>query len=137
VRARHLVTGAPTFTITQLDAEKVHVEELPKETVDIHAKNLSTHPKLLGKTPEVVIKSSDDTLDFLARVGQLGAGDSTNRLRLSYRGLPAKKVGNSLAIGGTAPLQGGTIDLLADGQWLSAGTVKVDLPLQVTLHNTT
>jgi hypothetical protein len=49
MRARRLV-GAPTFTITQLDAEKVRLEDLLR-AVDIHAK-IYPHPALAGKTPK-------------------------------------------------------------------------------------
>lgn len=137
VRASHLVEGSPTFTITELIAQKVRVAGLPDETLDITGRNLSTHPGLLGKPPQIDIKSSRDTLGFATYIGDVVPGQATNTLHFHYRGLPVDKVAGSLKIGDTTPLQGGTIDLAASGDWRKAGGVTVNLPLEVVLHNTT
>ncbi len=137
VRASHLIEGAPTFTISELIAEKVRVAQLPDETLDITAYNLSTHPGLLGKAPEVSIKSSKETLGFHVKAAEFAPGGGNNLLNFSYRGLPVNQVAGELKIGGEAPLTGGTIDLAASGEWSTLGGVYVDLPLQATLHDTT
>ncbi|HTG45615.1 MAG TPA: hypothetical protein VK633_13915, partial [Verrucomicrobiae bacterium] len=137
VQASHLIEGAPTLTITELLAEKVRVTGLEGETLDIVGHNLSTHPRLLGKSPEISIKSSRDTLGFATRIGDFGSGETNNNLSFHYRGLPADKVAQELKVGGSAPFQGGTIDLNAQGNWTSRGGVTVELPLQVILRNTT
>jgi uncharacterized protein (TIGR03546 family) len=137
VRATHLIEGSPTFTVSELIAEKVRTAELPGETVDIVGRNLSTHPALLGKAPQLTIRSSGNTLDFETLVGSLNAIRSPNVIRLSYRGLPTERVAGNLVIDGTAPLQGGTIDLAFDGTWELRQGAFVDLPLRATLNDVT
>lgn len=137
VRASHLVEGAPTLTITELIAQKVRMAELPGETIDIAATNLSTHPHLLGKTPEVTIRSSAGTLGADLKLASLGGSAQDNLLNFFYKGLATDKVASQLKLGGQTPLQGGTMDISANGTWVTAGGVTVNLPLQVQLHNAT
>jgi uncharacterized protein (TIGR03546 family) len=137
VRADHLIEGSPTFTITELIAEKVRVSGMEGETIDINGKNLSTHPGLLRRTPEIKVTSSANTLDFMASLGQFDTNAANNVLSFNYRGLPTEKVAGDLKLGGTQPLQGGTIDLAANGQWTTKHGVWVDLPLQITLRDVT
>lgn len=137
VRASHLIEGAPTLTISELVAEKVKLADLENETLDITATNLSTHPNLLGKTPRVVIRSSADTLGANLVLGMFGDTASSNLLSFFYKGLATDKIASSLKVGGEQPIQGGTMDIDAQGQWFTAGGVTVDLPLKVALHNAT
>jgi hypothetical protein len=132
-----LIEGSPTFTITELIAEKVRVSGMEGETIDINGKNLSTHPGLLRRTPEITVTSSANTLDFMASLGQFDTNAANNVLAFNYRGLPTEKVAGDLKLGGTQPLQGGTIDLAANGQWTTTHGVWVDLPLQITLRDVT
>jgi uncharacterized protein (TIGR03546 family) len=139
VRASHLIEGAPTLTITELIAEKVRAEQfLPGETMNITATNLSTHPRLLGRTPQVVITSSKDTLGAKLRLTSFESSVSSNQFAFHFRGLPTDKIASSLKVAGDTPLlQGGTLDIQTDGQWTSKGGIQVDLPLNIQLHNTT
>jgi uncharacterized protein (TIGR03546 family) len=137
VQAGHLIEGAPTLTISELIAEKVRVAGLPGETIEVTATNLSTHPSLLGKVPEVVIRSSKDTLGADLRLGAFGQGSPPNLAAFHYHGLATDKIASSLKIGNQPPLQGGTMDVNANGNWVYTDGLTVDLPLQVQLHNTT
>lgn len=137
VKADHLIEGSPTLTISELTAEKVRVAQLEGETVDVTGKNLSTQPRLLGKTPEVRIKSSSGDLNFDVVLGALGETNAQNTLSFSYRGLPTDQVVSDLKFAGGKPVQGGTMDVAFDGTWQNQNGVYVDLPLNVTLHDAT
>jgi hypothetical protein len=137
VRASHLVVGAPTVTVNELQAEKVRVTGLEDQTLDISATNLSTHPKLLGREPKVVVRSSADTLGLDLALGEFAPSPGKNLLEFFYKGLDTDEVAKQLKAGDNPPVQGGTMDLQAKGEWFSAGGVQVDLPFQATLHNAT
>lgn len=137
VRADHLVQKTPTFTIGELTAGQVHVVELKDETLDITARNLSTHPALLGQAPEITVVSSKDTLGFATRLGRFDATPGDNTLSAHYHGLPTDAVAGQLKLAGEKPLTGGTIDLDAKGALTTRGGVRVSLPLVATLHQVT
>jgi hypothetical protein len=136
VQATHLVAGTPTFTVSELLAEKVSVARLKDETVDITGRNLSTQPWLLDEAPELVITSSGDTLGFRAFFGEFGSTKTNNNLDFHYNGLPTAVVADNLALADTKVLEGGTIDFSAQGECRTAGGIYVDLPLRIVLHNT-
>lgn len=137
VAADHLIAKSPTLTITELLAEKMRVSELGDETVDIHGRNLSTHPRLLGKPPEIRIRSSRDTLQAHAAMMALEKAGSTNSLGFSLRGLNTDAVVARVKFEGAKPVSGGTMDIAAAGSWTAREGVFLDLPLQVTLHQAT
>jgi hypothetical protein len=139
VRASHLIEESTTLLISVLRAEKVKVRQLEDETLDVTGENLSTHPRLVSQSPRIRIHSSKETIDVDISAGGMSSGQttSTNQMAVLYRGLPVDKVADQLAFGGTRPIQGGTIDLDGDGLWKTAGGVYVDLPLVITLKNTT
>ncbi|MCL4181589.1 MAG: DUF2062 domain-containing protein [Verrucomicrobia bacterium] len=137
VRATHLIQGSPTFTILELTADQVRTTELPNETLAITARNLSTHPSLLGQTPELRIESSGQTVQFATQLASFATTPSANTLSLNYRGLPTDRVAAGLVVGGTRPISGGTIDLALQGTWEIQNGVQVNLPLQATLKQVT
>ena len=104
VRASHLIEGSPTLVISELVAEKVRVPQvLVDETIDITATNLSTHPRLLGKTPQVVVTSSKDTLGAHLKLGSFETSGSSNLVAFHYNGLPTDKIASSLKVAGDTP----------------------------------
>jgi len=137
VRADHLIQKSPTLTIAELLAEGVQVPQLEGETLDIKGLNLSTHPALWGKSPELEIRSSRDTLGLSMHLGAVGATQGSNTVAMHYRGLPTDAVVGQLKLAGDKPLSGGTIDLEAGGTWIKAGGITVDLPLKATLRDVT
>jgi uncharacterized protein (TIGR03546 family) len=137
VRATHLIEGSPTFALRELVAEKVRTAQFPNETLDIVARNLSTHPSLMDGAPQITIRSSGDTLDFETLLASFGSNAGRNQLRFLYRGLPTDEVAGNLVINGANPIQGGTIDLSFDGTWEVRDGVQINLPLIATLNNVT
>jgi len=135
VQATHLIEGAPTFLISELQANRVTVSQLPGERLDVTARNLSTQPGLAGGAPSITIKSDSDNIGFNADFRGLSSRGGDNTLAFHYRGLLVDQVMSSLKSTKTT-MKGGTIDLAADGRYFaSSGTI--DLPLKATLHNTT
>lgn len=139
VVASHLIEGAPTFLVRELVAQKVRVEAggpLAGQTLDIHAANLSTQPWLVQGEPRVVVTSSGGTLNADVAVGTISAGPAPTTVRLALSGIPADLIGQQLvAVGGVAPIQGGTMDVSLDGTLTDLGSI--DIPLAVTLRDTT
>ena len=138
VTAAHLIEGTPTLTVRRLDAEKVRAAQLDGELLSVHGENLSTHPHLLDAPPRVTINTADsDRLLFdldLAGVSQQ-PGDST--LNFHYKRLSVDRLTRSLASDGGAPVKGGTMDLSLNGKLASTAVPTLDLPLRITLHNST
>jgi uncharacterized protein (TIGR03546 family) len=137
VKASHLVERSPTLTIVELIAEKVRAAQRPGETLDIVAQNLSTHPRLLGKAPRFSIRSNTDLLGLELVLGAFDAAPSENLMNFHYRGLPTDSVAQHLRVAGQTPVQGGTIDMQFQGILRGGREALVDLPLEVTLHETT
>lgn len=137
VRATHLIEGSPTFAVRELIAEKVRTAHFPDETLDIVARNLSTHPSLMGAAPQITIRSSGDTFTFDTLLASFDPTPERNHLQLHYRGLRTDDVAGNLVIDGTNPIQGGTIDLDFDGTWEIRDGVQINLPLIATLNHVT
>ena len=97
VAAGHLIEGAPRLTVTELLAEKVRTDALNGETVDITARNVSTHPYLLTETPSVAMQSSGQTLKLGLELGAVSAGGGENSVDFAYRGLPVDRIADNLS----------------------------------------
>jgi uncharacterized protein (TIGR03546 family) len=162
VVARHLVEGSPTLLVSQLTIEGLLSESLPGEVIDVRAENLSTQPSLVAGAPHVSMTSRsgnllvDVGLGGLARrdgttagatagtggdgasggKGVAGAGAGEDRVAFRMRALPVDRIADSLSVGGQSPVSGGTLDVELDGRW-AGGVGHLDLPLAVTLHDST
>ncbi|MFP4223400.1 MAG: hypothetical protein ACLFVN_04925 [Phycisphaeraceae bacterium] len=136
VRAEHLVEGAPTLLVREMLAEKIRLTQLEGETLDVRGTNLSTHPRLVEAPPAVRVSSSGGRLlaDVVLESAAAGGADRASRILFELRGVSGDRIGKALAVDGTPPISGGTLDLTGDGAWLG-GTV--DLPFEVTLHDAT
>ena len=135
VAASHLIEGAPTVVVSELVAEKVRVPQFEGETVDVIAKNLSSHPGLIDDAPQLSIKTSKSTMLLDILLGEATSSPRQNLIKLAYKGLPTDTFARSLAPNSTgSPLRGGTIDFSTDGRWTNG---LLDLPLNVVLNNTT
>src|SRR5690606_35108525 len=80
------------------------------------------------------------------RLNGASMNESDNYVQLTYLNLPVEAISKSLTVGGNTPITGGTMDIDLRGQWSSAGTNAqegsggvgyLDLPMNVTLRNTT
>ena len=137
-RALHLLEESPSFTVGELLAEDVHVPFLEKETLNLRCKNLSSHPHLVKEDKEVSIYSSQGTLGMSLFLGGPSGGDGRYEITFFYKGLPVDKVLSGIKMGGTPPLQGGTIDISTDGNWKSQeAEMYVQLPVTVLVKGTT
>jgi uncharacterized protein (TIGR03546 family) len=137
VTASHLIEGSPQLTIGELIADGIETEAFEGETIDLQAKNISTQPHLLPDSPSVSLTSSKNTLDFKLVMATGSQGDGKSAIKFAYRGLDADSIAESLASGGTKPISGGTIDVQLDGEIDTTGGATIDMPLTITLHNTT
>lgn len=138
VAATHLVDRAPTLTVHYLEAERVRAVQLDGETIDIHGHTLSTHPHLLEEAPRLRIASSDSD-KLLVDLDLAGAtrtpGEST--MQFHYKRLPVERVTQGLGFAGESPIREGTLDLQMAGALGAAPEPSVDLPLNVTLRDST
>ena len=142
VIAEHLIDGWPTLTILELEADGVRAVQLDGEVLDIRAKNLSTHPGLLAGPPEISVTSRSEKLAAAVKFGELakaiaGQAAAENAFAFKYVGLPVEALEDSLQFGGDPLLRDGTIDINLAGSWAQKGVGYIDMPLQVTLHDTT
>ena len=137
-RALHLLEESPSFTVGELLAEDVHVPFLETETLNLRCKNLSSHPHLVKEDKEVSIFSSKGTLGMSLFLGGPSGGDGRYEITFFYKGLPVDEVLSGIKMGGTPPLQGGTIDISTDGNWKTQeAEMYVQLPVTVLVKGTT
>ncbi len=136
VIANHLIVGSPRFVIDQLVAENVETNFPPGETLTIHASYLSTQPSLLSEEPKLSVVSSGKTLSLSLGLAGASAGSGDNRIDFKYMGLDVDSVAENLSQS-NKPISGGTMDLALQGTIRTSGGTYIDLPMQVTLHNTT
>jgi len=137
-RALHLLEESPSFTVGELLAEEVHVPFLETETLNIRCKNLSSHPHLVKEDKEVSISSSKGILGMSLFLGGPSGRDDRYEIAFFYKGLPVDEVLSGIKMGGSPPLQGGTIDISTDGNWKSQeGEMYVHLPVTVLVKGTT
>lgn len=137
VAAAHLVEASPRLLVRELEARKVRVAQWEGETLDVIARNLSTHPRLVPEPPHVEIRSSTNRVDFLLHLGRIVNPSQTNQVRLAWKGLPTDWVSRQLKVLGPDALQGGTIDVEADGSLGGGGDPQMELPVVAVLRNAT
>jgi uncharacterized protein (TIGR03546 family) len=138
VAASHLIEGSPLITVIELVAEKVRTSQIEGETLDIRGGHLSTQPHLLDQGPSLSVKSSGGSLDFGVELGSASKSRGESQVALRYAGLPVDKVASQLpAVQNQPPIAGGTMDLSLEGRLWTSPTASIDMPLTVTLHNTT
>ena len=137
VTAEHLIEGAPTFLVRKLVIEGLSSASLPGEVLDVNGVNLSSQPALVAEPASLHVLARSGLLE--ARVGLGGAGASTEKGALLFhlKDWPVDSFASSLGKGGEPPLAGGTLDLLLDGGWAGGQVGQLDLPLMVTLKDST
>ena len=135
VKAGHLIEDSPTFSLLELEANEVNVVKIPDEQFDVLAKNLSTHPSLLGSAPEVSIQSKSGRMGVQTKLD--GVTDGTNSFNLHYLQLPVDDVAGDLVANGEQPISGGTLDLRLAGELNFGANVMINFPAQITLNNST
>lgn len=142
VAATHLIEGRPTFTVRYVEAEKVRAVQLDGELLDIRGYNLSTHPHLLDESPRLTVRSSEtDTLLADLDLGGASRSGGDSLVQFHYKGLAVNRLTEAVRFAGQSPIRDGTIDMALEGR-LGAGSgagagPMLDLPLHMTLHDTT
>lgn len=137
VRASHLVTRVPTFSLGELRVAGLTSTRLPGEVLSVRATELSTQPWLLEEGPQVELRSESGRLEVLLGLDPTRPDPAANRVHLRLSDLDGDAVGRRLALRGAAPFSGGKVDLALDGSWSAGGVGRIDLPLAVTLRGTT
>ncbi|MCI0652065.1 MAG: hypothetical protein L0Z55_09290 [Planctomycetes bacterium] len=135
VVATHLIEGAPTVTVTELVADAMRSAQRPGDLLQVRCENLSSQPWLLEAAPRVQIQSQSKAFRFDFRFGGIAAGGSASTVDLALSGLSIDEVAKGLRAGGERLLEGGTMDLAVNGG-IFAHERRLDLPLQVVLHDT-
>ncbi len=133
VRATHLLEQAPTVLVKHLAFEDVAVADMPGDSFAITASNLASEPALLTEPMTLSIASKSGRYAFTFSL----AGGKPH-LRLALKDLDGDALGAALAVGGSAPIQGGKVDAVLEGDLaFTPEGLTLDLPLQVTLRGTT
>lgn len=129
VRDETLVQKSPRLLIRLIAADEVNAAALPGDPVNVRAENISTEPHLVPEPPRVSIVSKSGRFQS-ALAAPSGAAP---QLKLVMKALPVDQFVAMLKETSRPALQGGTLDLVADG---SLGLNAIDLPLTLTLHET-
>ncbi len=134
VVADHLLREAPLVLVRNVVLDGVTVASLGEDLLDIKATNLSSQPSLVDGPIGIRIASRSGVFAFSFEVAP--GKPQAARTAFTWKGLPVDTVAGQLA---AAPIQGGTVDLGLEGvlDCGSADGVRVDVPLRVTLRNTT
>jgi hypothetical protein len=136
VRADHLIQGSPMLQIDWVHAPDTTTSLLVGETLDIQLRNLSTQPHLVEKGPALSIQSQDKTIDLALALDAVASQGGANRLKVVLLNLPADDLVEQLA-SGAGVASGGTVDIRVEGNIEDKGGAWVDLPVAVTLRNST
>ena len=140
VRADHLMQDAPKFIVREIEIDGLVIEAMPDEPVRLVARSLSTHPHLVEEAPSIDFRSVGETLVFNASLREASRGGGANTLTFLRRGLSADQISGMLLpqdwTGGRPLLEGGTLDVSLDGGFGLAGGVRLDMPLNISFHNT-
>ncbi len=134
VRATHLLELAPLVLVKSLLFENVSVADVPDDAFDVTASNLSSDPALLSEPMTMSVKSRSGRYAF-----EFKFVNGKAEMALGVKDIDADTVGAQLAVAGQAPMQGGKLDALLKGSlgFSAEQGFMLDLPLQVTLRNTT
>jgi len=131
VRAEHLIQGAPTLLVRQMNLRTITTPDAPDEVFDIEGENVSTHPELVEEPSSVRVTSRSGK--YAVDLG-LDASSGAGTARLTLRDMDVDRF--TAQLGSAAPVSGGTFDVSADGSISLAGRPTLNLPMDVTLKNT-
>ena len=129
VRDETLVEKAPRLLVRLIAADEVQASALPGDPVDIRAQNISTEPHLVPEPPTVSITSRSGRF----KTAVAAPSGSAPQLDFLFKALPVDELVAMLKESSRPALQGGTLDLAANG---SIGVLDLDLPVTLTLHET-
>jgi len=136
VRAAHLIEGAPTLLVRRIVIDGLTVTGRPEASYRVRLDNLSTHPaRVAGGPPRLAARAADGTAVLkVVAPGRAGGARDPGELSLSVRGLDVDALSAALHNDLAGLARGGTAELSAAGSFTAR---RIDLPLALTLHDTT
>ena len=134
VTATHLISGSPRVWIRKLVFDGVRVAGLGEDLIDLRASNISSEPTLVHEPLTIQLASRSGNLEF-----GFSADPAKSKVAMShftFKGVSIDMLAKQLF---GLPLKGGTLDLSLRGQLDCGhdGGTWLDLPVRVTLHDTT
>ena len=137
VQAGHLVAEAPTFRLGELAIENLSAAWMPGKVLDVHGRELSTHPWLIDAPPRLEGATRDGAMGFLLNLAPVSKKGGKGKIQFHWNGLSVDETMKQLKLGEKPPLEGGTLDLETDGGWKRGSLAAVDLELKATFRDTT
>ena len=141
VVATHLLRRGPRVVVNSVVVDDFQLADVPGERFELRIENLSSAPALLDAGPRVSLRSKDGDVTLELALGALGSGATAAapnareaRLAFALKGVPVDSVAGDVVVGGSRVVRGGTLDVELDGAYRDGG---IDLPLRVSLHDTT
>lgn len=137
VKADHLIKRAPLFAITNLKANNVKAYKfLESETLEITAKEITTHPLLSSIAPQFSIQSSKDTFMCKGKLAGLSSNKRINSIEFRKNKIPADPILKNLKIKDEQTFKGGNLNITSKGEIFDNKGPNIDFPLNVTIENT-
>ncbi len=137
VRATHLIEGAPALLVSKTAVEEFTIASIPGEVFDVRLNDLSTNPELAPRSPSFELASKSGKIRIAVDLNASSPQSATNGLGLTWKGIPAADIVSQLRTQGAPVLQGGTVDIEMAGGWSEGRVGYIDLPLRVTVHDST
>lgn len=131
--APHIIEPAPSMLISEILVEGLTLAYVSKETFSLSARNVSTNPALVDAPMDFQLNTNSD---FLALGFTMPSAGDAGNLKFELRGLDVNQITSMLRLKPGDVLQGGTLDLSLNGPWAQGVAGFIDLPMEVTLHNT-
>lgn len=138
VAAEHLREPAPRFLIRKISIEGIDCSiSGTRQQYDLRASSISSTPSLVAEVMKVTLQDQGERRRFEL----LGPSSTSTAIGfgLLVKELPVDALFGSLKLGGTPPLQGGTIDFDSSGFFTEkpGAPLQIDLPIRVNLRDTT
>ena len=127
----------PTVLIRKIQIDGIASAWLPQgDLLDLEASNISSHPDRVAMPMELTLSARSGAFRIVLRREGGASGALTTEVQWKGRSVDETLAGLGLA---QPPLRGGTIDFRLAGRLAfdETGGVGLDLPLQITAHDTT
>jgi hypothetical protein len=136
--ATHLIEGGPRVLIRKIKIDGIAYSLNGKaDKLDLNALNVSDLPSAVAEAMKFDVKAQSGTM-LLGLTGR-SATASTLGFEFLLKGIAVDDVFGKLKLAGAPPVHGGTMDFATKGALTpgARGDVSIDLPLDVTMTNTT
>lgn len=130
VKSDSLVKQSPRLWIRELKSDNLVIAD-SGDTYSLNGSNLATQPALLEVAGKIEVAREDGNLDLTLELPHM-AEPNRSGITVRYRNVSIDELEEQA--GKNLPMDGGTLDLLGSG-YINNGIL--DIPLKVTLNNTT